>query len=110
LKESGVKVVVGLKEGSKSVEAAKSQGLTVMNVSDAAKSADIVMMLVPDEISADIYNEQVAPHMKKGDVLVLFPNDVHKPELNISENNDSENMRRIVTKVVFKIEINKINI
>ena len=48
--------------------------------------------------------------MKKGDVLVLFPNDVHKPELNISENNDSENMRRIVTKVVFKIEINKINI
>jgi ketol-acid reductoisomerase len=70
LKESGVKVVVGLKEGSRSVEAAKSQGFTVMNVSDAAKSADIVMMLVPDEISADIYNEQVAPHMKKGDVLM----------------------------------------
>ena len=70
LKESGVNVIVGLKEDSKSVEAAKSQGLTVMNVSDAAKASDIVMMLVPDEVSADIYNQQVAPHMKKGDVLM----------------------------------------
>ena len=48
--------------------------------------------------------------MKKGDVLVLFPNDVHKPELNVSENDDSGNIRKIVTKVVFKIEINKMNI
>ena len=48
--------------------------------------------------------------MKKGDVLVLFPNDVHKPELNISETDNSGNIRKIVTKVVFKIEINKINI
>ena len=48
--------------------------------------------------------------MKTGDVLVFFPNDVHKPELNVSENDDSGNMRKIVTKVVFKIEINKINI
>lgn len=48
--------------------------------------------------------------MKTGDVLVFFPNDVHKPELNVSENDDSGNIRKIVTKVVFKIEINKINI
>lgn len=48
--------------------------------------------------------------MKTGDVLVFFPNDVHKPELNVSENDDSENIRKIVTKVVFKIEINKMNI
>ena len=46
--------------------------------------------------------------MKTGDVLVFFPNDVHKPELNVSENDDSGNIRKIVTKVVFKIEINKI--
>ena len=46
--------------------------------------------------------------MKTGDVLVFFPNDVHKPELNVSENDDSGNIRKIVTKVVFKIEIDKI--
>ncbi|WP_374123674.1 YhcH/YjgK/YiaL family protein [Leptotrichia hongkongensis] len=48
--------------------------------------------------------------MKTGDVLVFFPNDAHKPELNVSENDDSGNIRKIVTKVVFKIEINKMNI
>ena len=48
--------------------------------------------------------------MKTGDVLVFFPNDVHKPELKVSENDDSGNIRKIVTKVVFKIEINKMNI
>ena len=48
--------------------------------------------------------------MKTGDVLVFFPNDVHKPELNVSENDDSGSRRKIVTKVVFKIEINKMNI
>lgn len=48
--------------------------------------------------------------MKTGDVLVFFPNDVHKPELNVSENDDSGNIRKIVTKVVFKIEINKMSI
>ena len=48
--------------------------------------------------------------MKTGDVLVFFTNDVHKPELNVSENDDSGNIRKIVTKVVFKIEINKMNI
>lgn len=46
--------------------------------------------------------------MKTGDVLVFFPNDVHKPELNVSENDDSGNIRKIVTKVVFKIELLKI--
>jgi YhcH/YjgK/YiaL family protein len=46
--------------------------------------------------------------MKTGDVLVFFPNDVHKPELNISETDNSGSIRKIVTKVVFKIEIDKI--
>ena len=48
--------------------------------------------------------------MTTGDVLVFFPNDVHKPELNVSENDNSGNIRKIVTKVVFKIEIGKMNI
>ena len=70
LKESGLNVVVGLKEDSKSVDLAKKECLTVMNVEDAAKAGDFVMMLVPDEISADLYNNKVAPYMKKGDVLM----------------------------------------
>ncbi len=69
LKESGCKVVVGLRKSSASWAKAQEAGLNVMEVEDAAKAGDIVMMLVPDEVSADIYNKQVAPHMKDGDVL-----------------------------------------
>ena len=70
LKESGVDVVVGLRENSKSRDVAKEQGLTVLTVSEAAERADVVMMLVPDEVSADIYNREVAPYMTKGKTLM----------------------------------------
>ena len=70
LKESGCNVIVGLRPDSSSVAKAKDAGLTVMDVPEAAKAADIVMMLVPDEVSADIYNKQVAPYMKEGNVLM----------------------------------------
>ncbi len=69
LKESGVSVVVGLRKSSSSWKKAEDAGLKVVEVEEAAKAADIVMMLVPDEVSADIYNKQVAPYMKEGDVL-----------------------------------------
>ena len=71
LKESGVNVIVGLRSTSSSVAKAQEAGLTVMEVEDAAKAADVVMMLVPDELAADIYNNQVAPYMKEGDVLMF---------------------------------------
>jgi len=71
LHESGVSVIVGLRRGSASWEKAESAGLRVMEVPEAAKAADLVMMLVPDELAADLYNEQVAPYMKKGDVLLF---------------------------------------
>ena len=71
LHESGVNVVVGLRKASASCAKAEAAGLTVMEVEDAAKAADVVMMLVPDELAADIYNKQVAPHMKEGDVLMF---------------------------------------
>jgi len=71
LHESGVKVVVGLRSTSASAEKARAAGLEVMEVAEAAKVADIVMMLVPDEVAADIYNEQVAPNMKPGNVLMF---------------------------------------
>jgi ketol-acid reductoisomerase len=71
LHDSGVKVVVGLRSTSASAEKARAAGLEVMEVAEAAKVADIVMMLVPDEVAADIYNEQVAPNMKPGNVLMF---------------------------------------
>ena len=71
LHDSGVKVVVGLRSTSASAEKARAAGLEVMEVAEAAKVADVVMMLVPDEVAADIYNEQVAPNMKAGDVLMF---------------------------------------
>ncbi|MBQ4054355.1 MAG: ketol-acid reductoisomerase [Clostridia bacterium] len=71
LHESGVKVVVGLRPDSASCQKARDAGLEVMDVESAAKAADVVMMLVPDELAADIYNAQVAPHMKEGDVLMF---------------------------------------
>lgn len=76
LAESGVKVVVGLREGSGHWEkAAKfaegNKNLSVMSIEEAAKAGDLVMMLVPDELAADIYNQQVAPNMKEGDILAF---------------------------------------
>ena len=71
LNESGAKVVVGLRPGSRHEEKAKKAGLTVMGVEEAAEAGDIVMMLVPDELAADIYNTQIAKHMKEGDILAF---------------------------------------
>jgi ketol-acid reductoisomerase len=71
LHESGVDVIVGLRKDSSSWQKAEAAGLKVMEVPEAAKAADLVMMLVPDELAADIYNEQVAPYMKEGDVLMF---------------------------------------
>ncbi len=71
LHESGVDVVVGLRRDSSSWAKAEAAGLKVMEVEDAAEAGDLVMMLVPDEIAADIYNNQVAKHMKAGNVLMF---------------------------------------
>ncbi len=71
LHESGVDVVVGLRRDSSSWAKAEEAGLKVMEVEDAAEAGDLVMMLVPDEIAADIYNTQVAKHMKPGNALMF---------------------------------------
>lgn len=71
LKESGVNVIVGLYEGSKSKAVAEGQGLKVMNVADAVKSADIVMVLIPDEKQADVYKNEIAPNLKDGAALAF---------------------------------------
>ncbi len=71
LKDSGVNVVIGLYEGSRSKAKAEEAGFTVLSVADAAKTADIIMMLVPDEKQADIYKESIAPNLTEGKTLAF---------------------------------------
>ena len=69
LNESGANVVVGLRPGSAHTAKAEAAGLKVLGIGEAAEAGDIVMILMPDEIQAQVYRDQIAPHMKEGDVL-----------------------------------------
>ena len=71
LHDSGVNVVVGLREGSRNWEKAVNVGLKVMPVAEAAAAADVVMMLIPDMLQPAVYRESVAPHLKPGDTLMF---------------------------------------
>lgn len=71
LKDSGVNVIIGLYEGSKSWEKAQSKGLTVMTASDAAKAADVIMILINDEKQAKLYQTDIAPNLKAGKALAF---------------------------------------
>lgn len=69
LKDSGVSVVVGLYSGSKSVKKAEEAGLQVLSVAEAAKAADWIMILLPDEAQKTIYQAEIEPHLSEGKVL-----------------------------------------
>ncbi len=72
LRDSGVKdVAVALRKGSQGVKKAEAEKLKVMDVAAAAKWADVMMMLTPDELQADIYREHLADHMKQGAALMF---------------------------------------
>ena len=71
LKDSGVKVVVGLRKGSASWKKAENAGLSVAEIADAVAQADLVMVLAPDEHQADLYREQLAPNLKHGATLAF---------------------------------------
>ena len=71
LKDSGVDVIVGLYEGSKSRAKAESHGLKVMTVPEATKAADIIMILIPDERQADMYQKDIAPYLTEGKALAF---------------------------------------
>ena len=71
LRDSGVDVIVGLYAGSKSWKKAEAAGLRVMTVGEAAKAADITMILLPDHVQADLYDQEIAPHMTKGKTLMF---------------------------------------
>jgi ketol-acid reductoisomerase len=71
LKESGVNVVVGLYEGSKSWAKAEKQGLKVMTTAEAAKIADIIMILIPDEKQKALYESDIKPYLTEGKTLAF---------------------------------------
>jgi len=71
LRDSGVDVVVGLYPGSKSWAKAEAAGLRVMTVAEATKAADVLMILVSDHIQADLYEKEIAPHLKPGKTLMF---------------------------------------
>src|SRR6202049_979416 len=71
LRDSGVAVIVGLYPGSKSRSKAEAAGLKVADTADAAKAADVIMILVSDHIQADLYNKDIAPHMTAGKTLMF---------------------------------------
>ena len=71
LNDSGVKVVVGLRKGGASWDKVAKAGLTVMEVNDAVKAADLVMILLPDENIPEVYNNNVAPNIKQGATLAF---------------------------------------
>ncbi|HJD48694.1 MAG TPA: ketol-acid reductoisomerase, partial [Candidatus Corynebacterium intestinavium] len=89
LRESGVEVVIGLREGSKSREKAEEAGFKVLNNAEAAEWADVIMLLVPDTSQAKVYETDIAPHLKDGDALFFGHGlNIHfgmiKPEENIT--------------------------
>jgi ketol-acid reductoisomerase len=71
LRDSGLSVVVGLHEGSKSREAAEAEGLRVESVEEAAKAADVIMVLVPDHIQKRVYAESIEPNLTAGKTLMF---------------------------------------
>ena len=71
LKDSGVDVIVGLYEGSKSWAKAEAQGLKVMTSAEAAKAADIIMILINDEKQAALYKESIEPNLTEGKTLAF---------------------------------------
>ena len=71
LRDSGVKVIVGLYEGSKSWKKAEEQGFEVYTSAEAAKKADIVMILINDELQAKLYKNEIEPNLEKGNMLMF---------------------------------------
>ena len=71
LKESGCNVIIGLYEGSRSWKRAEEQGFTVYTAAEAAKRADIIMILINDELQADMYKKDIEPNLEPGNMLMF---------------------------------------
>src|SRR4051812_24113496 len=71
LRDSGIKVIVGLPEGSKSRPRALAEKLDVCTAAEAAKAADVIMILTPDTAQSALYKESIAPHLTTGKTLMF---------------------------------------
>src|SRR6516164_3112383 len=71
LKESGLKVIIGLYEGSKSIEVAREKGFEVVSTSEAVKQADVIFVALPDTKQAKVYETDIAPNLSKGKTLLF---------------------------------------
>ncbi len=71
LRDSGVEVIVGLKEGGNSWNKAAKKDFKVMSVADATKEADVIMILLPDEVQADVYANEIEPNLNAGDTIAF---------------------------------------
>ncbi|EOI9783735.1 ketol-acid reductoisomerase, partial [Campylobacter jejuni] len=71
LRDNGVNVTIGLREGSVSAVKAKNAGFEVVSVSEASKIADVIMILAPDEIQADIFNVEIKPNLSEGKAIAF---------------------------------------
>jgi ketol-acid reductoisomerase len=89
LRDSGVNVVVGLYEGSKSRAKAEAAGLQVLSSADAAKAAEVIMILVADHIQADLYHRDIAPFLTQGKTLMFAHGfNIHYKQIAPPENVD----------------------
>ena len=71
LRDSGCNVIVGLREGGKSWPVAEKDGFEVYSIAEAAKKADIIMILINDEVQADVYKSQIAPNLEEGNAIAF---------------------------------------
>lgn len=71
LRDSGIAVVVGLREGGNSWKKAEAKGFKVMSVANATKDADVIMMLIPDELQADVFYTEIRPNLNSGDTIAF---------------------------------------
>ncbi len=89
LRESGVEVRVGLREGSRRRAEAEGEGLTVGTVAEVSEWANVVMVLVPDQTAADLYATEIAPHLSPGDALMFAHGfNIHFGEIDPAEGID----------------------
>ena len=89
LKDSGAKVIVGLREGSASASKAKDAGLEVKNISDAVSEADVVMILAPDEYQADLYKESIEQNLKPSAAIAFAHGfNIHYEQIKPQDNHD----------------------
>ncbi|WP_242343247.1 ketol-acid reductoisomerase [Anaeromyxobacter terrae] len=89
LRDSGVDVRVGLGAGSRSKAKAEGAGLRVVSVSEAAREADVIMILIPDQTQKKVYDEEIAPHMTKGKALLFAHGfNVHYGQIRAAEGVD----------------------